>query len=155
MHTIRIKTTKNSSGFRVKSSERVKKYRVMATFTKFEDIIAWQKARELCKIINSYTLHVQFSRAFKLVSQIKSSSGSAMDNISEGFERGGNKEFIQFLFIAKGSVGETRSQLYRALDNKLIAKEEFQIAYNLADKVGKLIRGLISHLKNSELKGDK
>lgn len=127
----------------------------MASFTRFEDIIAWQKARELCKIINAYTLYVQFSRDFKLVSQIKSSSGSAMDNIAEGFERGGNKEFIQFLFIAKGSAGETRSQLYRALDNELITKDEFQTAYNLADEVGKLIRGLITHLKNSELKGDK
>ncbi len=127
----------------------------MATFNKFEDIIAWQKARELCKIINAYTLYAEFSRDFKLVSQIKSSSGSAMDNIAEGFERGGNKEFIQFLFIAKGSVGETRSQLYRALDNEYITQEDFQKAYNLADEVGKLIRGLISHLKNSELKGDK
>ena len=127
----------------------------MATFNKFEDIIAWQKARELCKIINAYTLYTEFSRDFKLVSQIKSSSGSAMDNIAEGFERGGNKELIQFLFISKGSVGETRSQLYRALDNEYITQEEFQKAYNLADEVGKLIRGLISHLKNSELKGDK
>lgn len=90
----------------------------MATFNKFEDIIAWQKARELCKFIKFYADKDLFARDFKLVSQIRSSSGSAMDNIAEGFERGGNKEFIQFLFIAKGSVGETRSQLYRALDNE-------------------------------------
>lgn len=127
----------------------------MATFNKFEDIIAWQKARELCKFIKLYTDKDLFARDFKLVSQIKSSSGSAMDNIAEGFERGGNKEFIQFLFISKGSAGETRSQLYRALDNKYITQEEFQEAYYMADEVGKLIRGLISHLKNSELKGDK
>ena len=127
----------------------------MATINRFEDIIGWQKARVLCKLINSYTHKEFFRKDFKFVSQIKSSSGSAMDNIAEGFERGGNKEFIQFLFIAKGSVGETRSQLYRALDNEYIAKEEFQNAYDLADEVGKLIGGFISHLKSSELKGDK
>ena len=127
----------------------------MATINRFEDIIGWQKARVLCKLVNAYTRKELFTKDFKLVSQIKSSSGSAMDNIAEGFERGGNKEFIQFLFIAKGSAGETRSQLYRALDNEYITKEEFQKAYDLADEVGKLIRGFISHLKSSELKGDK
>lgn len=127
----------------------------MATFNRFEDIIAWQKARELCKLIKVYTDYDAFSKDFKLVSQIKGSSGSSMDNIAEGFERGGNKEFIQFLFISKGSAGEVRSQLYRALDNEYINQEEFQKAYDLADEVGKLDRGLISHLKESELKGNK
>lgn len=127
----------------------------MATFNRFEDVLAWQKARVLCEIINGYTLNALFSRDFKLVNQIKSSSGSAMDNIAEGFERGGNKEFIQFLFIAKGSAGETRSQLYRALDNEYISKEEFQKAYQLAEDVSKLVAGLINHLKSSDIKGDK
>lgn len=127
----------------------------MAKFNRFEDIIAWQKARELCKLIFVYTAYDAFSKDFKLVNQIKGSSGSVMDNIAEGFERGGNKEFIQFLFISKGSAGEVRSQLYRALDNTYINEQEFQKAYNLADEVGKLDRGLISHLKESELKGDK
>ena len=127
----------------------------MATFNRLEDIIGWQKARELCKIINLLTLKQNFSKDFKLVSQIKGSSGSAMDNIAEGFERGGNKEFIQFLFISKGSAGETRSQLYRALDNSYITEEEFKKAYELANEVGKLAAGLISHLKTSELKGEK
>jgi four helix bundle protein len=127
----------------------------MATFNRFEDILAWQKARVLCKLINSYTLKQLFSKDFKLVGQIKSSSGSAMDNIAEGFERGGNKEFIQFLFISKGSVGETRSQLYRALDNNYISEEEFQKAFKLAEEVSKLNAGLINHLKSSDIKGDK
>jgi four helix bundle protein len=127
----------------------------MGTFQKFEGLIAWQKARLLCQVINDFTNKELFAKDFKLVSQIKSSSGSAMDNIAERFERGGNKEFKQFLFISKGSAGETRSQLYRALDNKYIDQDEFQKAYDLADEVGKLIRGLINHLKQSELKGDK
>lgn len=127
----------------------------MSTFNRFEDILAWQKARELCKILNSFTLKELFLKDFKLVSQIKSSSGSAMDNIAEGFERGGNKEFIQFLFISKGSAGETRSQLYRALDNAYISEEEFQKAYCLAEDVSKLVAGLINHLKSSNIKGDK
>lgn len=127
----------------------------MGTFIRFEDIIAWQKARELCKFVNVLTEQQNFSRDFKLISQIKGSSGSSMDNIAEGFERGGNKEFIQFLFISKGSTGETRSQLYRALDNNYITEEDFNGAYNLANEVGKLVGGLISHLKTSELKGDK
>jgi four helix bundle protein len=127
----------------------------MATFQRFEDILAWQKARILCKLLNGYTLKNLFSRDFKLVGQIKGSSGSAMDNIAEGFERGGNKEFVQFLFISKGSAGETRSQLYRALDNEYISEEEFQKAYDLAEEVSKLVAGLINHLKSSDIKGDK
>ena len=127
----------------------------MAAIKRFEDIIAWQKARVLCKVINSYTLKKTFEKDYKLISQIKGSSGSAIDNIAEGFKRGGNKEFIQFLFIAKGSAGETRSQLYRAIDNEYITEEEFQTAYDLADEVGKLIGGFISHLTSSELIGEK
>ena len=127
----------------------------MAAFNRFEDIIAWQKARILCKLINGYTQKEKFSKDFKLISQIKSSSGSAMDNIAEGFERAGNKEFSQFLSISKGSAGETRSQLYRALDNEYISEIEFQEAYNLADEVGKLTGALMNHLKSSELKGNK
>lgn len=127
----------------------------MATFNRFEDIVGWQKLRILCNLINEITAKESFSRDFKLVSQIKGSSGSAMDNITEGFERGGNKEFVQFLSFSKGSAGETRSQLYRALDNGYISDEEFQQASNFADEVGKLVGGLMSHLKSSELKGNK
>jgi four helix bundle protein len=127
----------------------------MSTIQRFEDLVAWQKARELCRLINSYTHKVSFSKDFKLVSQIKASSGSSMDNIAEGFERGGNKEFGQFLWISKGSAGEVRSQLYRALDNNYIDENEFNTAYKIADDVGKLDRGLINPLKESDIKGIK
>ena len=83
----------------------------MATFKRFEDIEAWQKSRILSKKINTITKYPLYKDDPDLRRQLKRSSGSAMDNIAEGFERGGKKEFIQFLSISKGSVGETRSQL--------------------------------------------
>lgn len=127
----------------------------MATISRFEDIKAWQQARELCKLIHHYTFKTEFSRDFRLVGQIKGSSGSIMDNIAEGFERNGNREFIQFLSIAKGSSGETRSQLYRALDNEYISKEEFDKAFQMAEESSKLISGFMEYLNQSEIKGSK
>lgn len=88
----------------------------MATISKFEDLAIWHNAREFCKDVYALTKHSEFSTDYRFKDQIRASSGSIMDNIAEGFERDGNKEFIQFLFIAKASCGETRSQLYRALD---------------------------------------
>lgn len=127
----------------------------MATIKRFEDLEVWQKAREICKIVSKLTKKSDFSRDFTLRDQIRSSSGSAMDNIAEGFERDGNKEFVQFLSISKGSIGETRSQAYRALDNEYISEEEFEILKNecliLSEKLGKFI----NYLKSSELKGNK
>lgn len=82
---------------------------------RFEDLEIWQEARDLCKHIFTLTSKEPFSKDYKLRDQIHGSSGSIMDNISEGFGRGGNKEFLQFLFIAKGSCNETRSQGYRAI----------------------------------------
>ena len=97
----------------------------MATFKSFEDIEAWQLARVLAKDIFLVTKEKTFANDFKLINQMRSSSGSIMDNIAEGFERGGNREFIQFLSIAKGSCGELRSQLYRSLDIDYISNEKF------------------------------
>lgn len=122
---------------------------------KFEDIIAWQKARELTKDIYQVTSIGKFEKDFSLKDQIRRSSISVVSNIAEGFERGGNKEFIHFLYIAKGSCAELRAQLYIASDLLYINDVEFNNAYSKAIEINKLLYGFISYLKNSNLKGDK
>ena len=92
----------------------------MATITRFEDLEIWKEARRLAKEIHLITVHTELRSDLRFKNQIKSSSGSVMDNIAEGFERDGNLEFRQFLSIAKGSAGETRSQLYRIFDFEYI-----------------------------------
>lgn len=92
----------------------------MATIKRFEDLEIWQDARKLSKEIILISKNTDLKIDFRLKAQIKDSSGSIMDNIAEGFERNGNTEFRQFLSIAKGSAGETRSQLYRVFDNDYI-----------------------------------
>lgn len=126
----------------------------MGTINKFEDLDIWQKARTLCKEIDklgSNNLKVDFD----LKRQILRSSGSIMDNIAEGFEREGNREFINFLSISKGSCGEVRSQLYRALDRNFINEDEFNAINNEYIILAKNISGFMNYLKNSEHKGNK
>lgn len=123
--------------------------------TRFEDLDAWKKARELCKFIFELTLKSEFSKDFGLVNQIRNASGSGMDNIAEGFERGSNKEFIQFLYISKGSVGEVRSQLHRSLDRKYINELEFESGFVLCVEVSRIIKAFIDYLKKSDFKGPK
>ena len=107
----------------------------MATIKCFEDIISWQKARELCRIVGELVDQGKFKHSYRLIDQIEGASGSIMDNIAEGFERSGNKEFVQFLYISKGSCGEFRSQLYRALDRKYLNQEEFNLLYKHAKEI--------------------
>jgi four helix bundle protein len=125
------------------------------TIERFEDLEIWKEARELCKRIFEITSISPFCNDFKFRDQIRSSSGSVMDNIAEGFERGGNKEFIQFLGIAKGSCGETRSQPYRALDYHYIGQIVLDDLISRTTQLSKKISSFITYLKNSDYKGPK
>ena len=125
----------------------------MATITRFEDIVAWQRARTLSHRIFELTREGDFARDFKLRDQINGASGSVMDNISEGFERDGKFEFRQFLSISKGSCGEVRSQLYRALDRRYISQETFNELYKEAENIGKMLASLMRYMNTTEHRG--
>lgn len=127
----------------------------MSAFQRFEDIEAWQKARDLTKQIYALSNDGQFARDFGLRDQIRRASVSIMSNIAEGFGRGGNKEFIQFLSTAKGSTSEVQAQLYVALDANHLTEEQFKSLYALAQSTGNMIGGLIRYLVKSEIKGIK
>jgi four helix bundle protein len=114
----------------------------MEKIQKFEDLIAWQKARELTKAIYQLTSDGPFSKDFGLRDQIRRAMVSVMSNISEGFERGSLNEFHQFLVIAKASCAEVRSQLYIALDAGYINEPAFQKLNQQATEVSKIIGGL-------------
>jgi len=113
----------------------------MNRIEKFEDIIAWQKARLLTKEVYQCTRVGAFGKDYGLKDQIQRASVSTMANVAEGFERGGDKEFIQFLSNSKGSCGEVKSHLYVALDQDYITQSSFDQLYGQANEVGRLLSG--------------
>ena len=127
----------------------------MSKIYRFEDLEAWKIARELTKEVYRTSKNELFARDYGLRDQICRASVSVMSNIAEGFERDGNKEFVNFLSIAKGSSGEVRSQLYVARDQQYISEGEFNLIYNKATENSRVISGLIKYLKQSELRGRK
>lgn len=127
----------------------------MATITRFEDLEIWQLSRILNKEIAPFLQTLNDSRNYELQKQLDRSAGSIMDNIAEGFERDGNREFIQFLAISKASTGEVRPQLYRAFDRGLIQKENFEKFQNDCLVIGNKIGKFMTYLNNSDIKGKK
>jgi four helix bundle protein len=119
---------------------------------KFEDLIAWQKARELTKNIYKITRQGEFKKDFGLRDQIRRASVSIMSNLAEGFERGGRSEFHQFLVIAKGSCAELRSHLYVALDADYIDVQTFQRLYSIAEETKRIVSGLRAAVYKQKVK---
>ena len=123
--------------------------------TRFEDLEVWKLARDLYRIVFHLTSKDPFFHDFRFRDQIRSSSGSVSDNIAEGFERGGNKEFIQFLSVAKGSCGEARNQSYRAFDSNYISQDNLDDLLERTNNISGKLTNLIKSLKESDNKGIK
>ena len=121
----------------------------------FEDLEIWKEARRLTQDIYRLTTAEKFSKDFGLRDQIRRATVSIMSNIAEGFERGGNQEFIQFLYIAKGSCGEVRSQLYVALDQGYIDQKQTDELTKFFKRLSSMISNLITYLRKSGMKGEK
>jgi len=127
----------------------------MAKIKKFEELVSWKRARSLTKEIYDATSAGQFVRDFGLRDQIRRATVSTLSNIAEGFERGGDREFLQFMAIAKGSCGEVRAQLYVALDQNYLSEAQFDVLKMHATEVSQLLSGLMKYLRQSELRGSK
>lgn len=117
---------------------------------RFEDIEAWQLARELAQKIYSLTKKERFTKDYGLSRQIRDAAGSAMHNIAEGFDAETNAEFIRFLRYAKRSCSEVQSELYIALDDEYITPNEFSDVYEHARRTRAAIRGFINYLTKYE-----
>ena len=127
----------------------------MSKASKFEDLTIFQMARDLCKEVYTITKAGEFCRDTRFVQQIHASAGSVMDNIAEGFEREGNKEFVNFLYIAKGSCGEVRSQIIRASDVGFVDNDTATRLYNDCIELSKAISAFVKSLKTSDYRGSK
>ena len=120
----------------------------MGNYKRFEDLLCWQKTKELSSAVFQLINNVKFKRDTALKGQIWKSAGSTMDNIAEGFDDGSTREFIRFLGYSQRSCSEIQSQLYRALDCGYINKSEFKIVYDLASECRMQIKGFRKYLRN-------
>ena len=127
----------------------------MVAIQRFEELEAWKLARALTNDIYDVTLVGEFNRDFSLRDQIRRASISIVSNIAEGYERDGDKEFVQFLYIAKGSCGEVRAQLYLAYDRDYLTSEKFATLSSKAVQISRVISGLIKYLRQSQITGKK
>ena len=127
----------------------------MGTVKRFEDLKIWQAARALANRVYEVTKSRPFGQDRALCRQIRDAAISIMSNIAEGFERGSNKELVQALFIARGSVGEVRSDLYPALDQQYITQADFDDLRGQCESLSRQIAAFIEYLKHAEFKGDK
>lgn len=127
----------------------------MAKIEKFEDILAWQKGRELTQHVYRATRQGEFAKDFALREQMRRAVISITSNIAEGFERDGSKEFIQYLSHSKGSCGEVRSQLYVALDEAYLSQSQWQDLHDRCLEISRLLDGFATYLQQTEIKGRK
>ena len=125
----------------------------MASIEKFEDLEVWQRAREICLYVEYLFTETKLGSNYTLRNQMKRSSGTIMDNIAEGFDRDGNKEFHQFLSIAKASTSELKSQTYRAFDKILISEIQFNQLKDLCEIEKNKIGALMAYLRKTDQKG--
>ena len=125
----------------------------MGTIKTFEDMQGWQAARAVCGSLGKLIDDGRFNKGYRLVHQIEGSSGSIMDNIAEGFERGTRSAFIQFLGYAKGSCDELRSQLYRAFDRTCLTHYELNEPKQAVSNISNLIQNLIKYLQQCKVAG--
>jgi four helix bundle protein len=127
----------------------------VATFKTFEEIEAWQQGRELTRLVYEVSGKGAFGRDFALRDQIRRAAVSVMSNVAEGFGRGGAREFVQFLSVAHGSTSEVSAQLYVALDQGYLSKEDFARLQDQAARTGSVLSGLMRYLRASAIKGSK
>jgi len=127
----------------------------MPTYNCFEDLPVWKGAKELAILVYKITSKGKFSKDYGLKDQIQRAAVSVSSNIAEGFERGTKQEFIQFLYIARGSCGELRSQLFIAKEIGYLDNKEFEELYNVTKRVSKQISGFVEYLKTTNILGQK
>jgi four helix bundle protein len=125
----------------------------VATITRFEHLDCWIVARQLCSLLGKIIDSKKFNGNYGLINQIERSSGSIMDNIAEGFDRGSRKEFINFLSYSKASCAEVRSQLYRALDRNYLDNDQFNKLFDLSLRVTYMVQKLIRYLQKTTFEG--